>query len=161
MKLHLALILLVALAVNAIALEDSPENRSKEADRYLAATPPKDMLNDMAEQVAQNLPPEQQDAFRKTLTQNLDMVAVTSGIKTSMVKHFTADELKGLADFYGSEVGKSATKKFGAYLADAMPVMQAEMIKAMAKSRKEAASPAAAPAPAPTAAPATAPAPAK
>jgi hypothetical protein len=38
-----------------------------------------------------------------------------------------------LADFYGSPVGKSAMQKFGAYMADLMPVLQAEIIKAQAK----------------------------
>ena len=46
---------------------------------------------------------------------------------------FTTDELKALADFYGSPVGKSAMKKFGAYMADIMPVVQAEIMKAAAK----------------------------
>jgi hypothetical protein len=38
-----------------------------------------------------------------------------------------------LADFYGSPVGKSAMQKFGAYMADIMPVVQAEIVKAAAK----------------------------
>jgi hypothetical protein len=50
-----------------------------------------------------------------------------------MVKHFTTEELKALADFYGSPVGKSAMQKFGAYMADLMPIIQAEMMKAQAK----------------------------
>ena len=51
----------------------------------------------------------------------------------AMVKNFTTEELKALADFYGSPVGKSAMQKFGAYMADIMPVMQAEIMKASAK----------------------------
>jgi hypothetical protein len=38
-----------------------------------------------------------------------------------------------LADFYGSPVGKSAMQKFGAYMADIMPTMEAEIMKAQAK----------------------------
>jgi hypothetical protein len=53
-----------------------------------------------------------------------------------MVKHFSAEELKALADFYGSPVGKSAMSKFGAYMADVMPAIQAEMIKAQAKTNQ-------------------------
>jgi len=58
-------------------------------------------------------------------------------MKESMVKNFTADELKALADFYGSPVGKSAMKKFGAYMADVMPSIQAEVEKAQAKANRE------------------------
>jgi len=49
-----------------------------------------------------------------------------------MIKNFTADELKALADFYGSPVGKSAMAKFGNYMADVMPGMMAEVQKAQA-----------------------------
>jgi hypothetical protein len=38
-----------------------------------------------------------------------------------------------LADFYGSPVGKSAMQKFGTYMADIMPTMEAEIMKAQAK----------------------------
>ena len=38
-----------------------------------------------------------------------------------------------MADFYGSSVGKSEMQKFGAYMVDLMPIIQAEMIKAQAK----------------------------
>jgi hypothetical protein len=48
----------------------------------------------------------------------------------SMAKHFTVDELNALADFYGSREGRSAMKKFGAYMADIMPVIEQEMTKA-------------------------------
>ena len=56
----------------------------------------------------------------------------------AMVKHFTTEELKALADFYGSPVGKSAMQKFGAYMADVMPAIQAEMQKAQAKLNQSA-----------------------
>ena len=62
------------------------------------------------------------------------MPAVEKAMKKSLIKHFTADELKALADFYGSPVGKSAMKKFGAYMADVMPAIQTEMMKAQAKA---------------------------
>jgi hypothetical protein len=44
--------------------------------------------------------------------------------------------LKALADFYGSPVGKSAMQKFGAYMTDIMPVVQAEIMKAAAKMKQ-------------------------
>jgi hypothetical protein len=38
-----------------------------------------------------------------------------------------------LADFYGSPAGKAATQKFSAYIADIMPTIEAEIMKAQAK----------------------------
>lgn len=121
----------------AFAMVDSPENREKEAKRYLQATPPKAMFEDMAEKVAYNLPPEKREEFKSLLTRHLDIEALTELMTTAMVNNFTADELGALADFYGSEVGKSSVAKFGAYMADVMPGLQAEMIKAQTKANRE------------------------
>jgi hypothetical protein len=67
------------------------------------------------------------------MTKDLDIAALSKAMTDAMAKHFTTEELKALADFYGSPVGKSAMQKFGAYMADLMPIIQAEMIKAQAK----------------------------
>ncbi len=83
-----------------------------------------------------NMPPESRTQFKELMTKYLDMAAIIKAIKDAMVKHFTADELKALADFYGSPVGKSAMKKFGVYMADAMPVIQAEILKAQGEAIK-------------------------
>ncbi len=46
---------------------------------------------------------------------------------------YAKTDTKALADFYGSPVGKSAMQKFGAYMAELMPVIEAEVLKAQAK----------------------------
>src|SRR5947207_12334473 len=118
----------------AFSAPDTPETRRHEADRYLQATPPKAMFEDMADKMAVNLPAADRDKFKQLLTSQLDIVALTKAMTDAMVKHFTTDELKALADFYGSPVGKSAMQKFGAYMADIMPTMEAEIMKAQAKA---------------------------
>jgi hypothetical protein len=45
----------------------------------------------------------------------------------------TLDVEAALAAFYGSPLGKSAMQKLGAYMADIMPVVQVEIMKAAAK----------------------------
>jgi len=117
----------------AFSEPDTPETRRHEAERYLQATPPKALFEDMADKMAANLPPDQRDQFKQLMTSQLDIAALTKAMIDSMVKHFTTEELKALADFYGSPVGKSAMKKFGAYMADIMPTMEAEIMKAQAK----------------------------
>jgi hypothetical protein len=115
------------------AAADTPETRRHEAERYVQASPPKALFEEMADKMAVNLPPDQRQQFKKMMTADLDIAALTKAMTDAMVKHFTTDELKALADFYGSPIGKSAMQKFGAYMADLMPVLQAEMIKAHAK----------------------------
>ena len=107
---------------------DTPETRRKEAERYLQVSPPKALFEDMADKMA-----DQRDQFKKLMTTQVDIAALSKAMTDAMVKNFTTEELKALADFYGSPVGKSAMQKFGAYMADIMPVVQAEIMKAAAK----------------------------
>lgn len=137
MKTLTLIFVLVLLNTTAFAIEDTVENRSNEADRYLSVTPPKEMFQDMAKQMALNYPPEKRELFIKILTQYLDIEAVTKSLKDSMIKIFTADELAAIAEFYGSPVGRSATKKMGAFMAETLPTMQAEALKAVAKANRD------------------------
>jgi hypothetical protein len=129
----LAVLALVSSCTFLLGAADTPETRRHEAERYLQVTPPKALFEDMADKMAANLPPDQRDQFKKLMTSQLDIAALTKAMIDSMVKNFTTDELKALANFYGSPVGKSAMQKFGAYMADIMPVMEAEIMKAQAK----------------------------
>ena len=129
----LAVLTLCTSSTFVLGAADTPETRRREAERYLQATPPKAMFEDMADKMAANLPPAEREKFKQTLTSQLDVPALTKAMTDAMVKNFTTEELKALADFYGSPVGKSAMQKFGAYMTDLMPTMQAEIMKAEAK----------------------------
>jgi hypothetical protein len=132
-----ALLITICLqSASVVAATDTPETRRREAERYLQATPPKAMFEDMADKMAANLPPAEREKFKQMLTSQLDIPALTKAMTDAMVKHFTTEELKALADFYGSPVGKSAMQKFGAYMADVMPTMEAEIMKAQAKANQ-------------------------
>src|SRR6266487_3552206 len=128
------LLTLCASSTLVLSATDTPETRRREAERYLQATPPKAMFEDMADKMAANLPPADREKFKQMLTSQLDIPALTKAMTDAMVKHFTTEELKALADFYGSPVGKSAMQKFGAYMAEVMPTMEAEIMKAQAKA---------------------------
>src|SRR4029453_16849666 len=117
----------------AFSATDTPETRRREAERYLQASPPKAMFEDVADKMATNVPADQREQFKRAMTTEVDIAALTKEMTDPMVKNFTTEELKALADFYGSPVGKSAMQKFGAYMADIMPVVQAEIMKAAAK----------------------------
>ena len=132
-KLVILLILTLSAWSPVFSASDTPETRHHEADRYLQAVPPKALFEDMADKMATSLPADQRQQFKQMITKDLDIAAVSKAMTDAMVKHFTTEELKALADFYGSPVGKSAMQKFGAYMVDLMPVIQAEMMKAQAK----------------------------
>jgi len=135
MKQKLFVLLIVGFCASSpvFGASDTPETRRREAERYLQVSPPKALFEDMADKMAANLPPDQREQFKRMMTADLDIAALSKAMTDAMVKHFTTDELKALADFYGSPVGKSAMQKFGAYMADLMPALQAEIVKAQAK----------------------------
>src|SRR5712675_1970629 len=137
-KLVLLLVLTLSAWSPVFSAADTPETRRKEAERYLQVSPPKALFEDMADKMATTLPADQRDQFKKLMTTQVDIAALSKAMIDAMVKNFTTEELKALADFYGSPVGKSAMQKFGAYMADVMPAIQAEMQKAQAKLNQSA-----------------------
>ncbi|WP_206026365.1 DUF2059 domain-containing protein [Roseimicrobium sp. ORNL1] len=123
-----------SLALPAQTLEDTPVNRAKEADRYFEAAAPKEMLDEMTTQMAASVPDAEKAKFKELLTKHFNYGTFVKSMKEAMVRHFTATELAALADFYSSEVGKSAMKKMGAYTAEIMPLVQTEILKAQQKA---------------------------
>ena len=128
--------LTILLSFSASAIEDSEENRLQEAERYMAATPPEELLADMAKNLSVNLPPEDRQGFKELLLEHTDIEVLENAMKASMVKIFTADELSALADFFESPLAKSSMKKMGIYMADVMPTVQAELMNAIEKMEK-------------------------
>ena len=135
--LLLVVVLLTSAAhyARAEAIADTPENRREQAARYLAAAPPKELMGEMLKNITASMPAAQRDQFSQMFTKSLDIDALTKAMNDSMVKTFTAEELKALADFYSSPVGKSAMGKMGTYMADVMPTIQAQMMKALSNSK--------------------------
>jgi hypothetical protein len=133
----LCLGLLTSLSAPALALDDTQPNREQEAARYLAAVPPEEIAAGMAQNMVESLPQEQQKGFVEAVKKNLNLAAVKAASQAGLVKVFTADELKSLADFYGSPLAKSATKKMGAYMSEVMPLVEKEVDAATEKAEKE------------------------
>jgi len=143
----IALLVIVTLQPPGLrAQTDTPETRRREAERYLQAVTPKEMLQDMAEKMAENVPPPERDKFKQTLTSQFDIAALNRAMHDGLVKYFTTEELKALADFYGSAVGKSAMKKFPSYMTELMPKIEREIMRAQAKVNQSSPSPTATPA---------------
>lgn len=126
--------LLITAATLAYAIEDTTANRQQQAARYLAANPPQEIFQEIADTTMNALPPAERQPYTDMLTKHLDMVAVSSAMQEAMIKHFTAEELCALADFYNAPGAKSAMGKMRAYMSDVMPVVQSEMMKAQQKA---------------------------
>src|SRR3989440_12795869 len=112
-QIILVTVTLFTSSVFVFSAPDTPETRRREAERYLQVSSPKALFEDMADKMGANLPADQREQFKRVMTTQLDIAALTKAMIDSMVKNFTTDELKALADFYGSPSRKSGIKKVG------------------------------------------------
>jgi uncharacterized protein len=130
-----AALALTALPICGQSLPDTPANRLAAAQRYLKAVPPADMVGSTIDQVAQQVPEERREDFKRALAKVVSSERIEKITLDAVVKHFTVREIDALTAFYGSPEGKSITKKFGAYIADVMPALQEELGKAVDEIR--------------------------
>lgn len=112
------------------AIEDTVSNRETAAGHYLQVASLTDLMADVSEKTAVIVPEAQRERFKAALTKELDIPTLTAAMRSSLVRIFTADELEAMAQFYGSPAGKSILRKFGTYMADVMPTIQTEVIRA-------------------------------
>src|SRR6516164_10881884 len=140
MKILWITVALLALTGSAFAsdvLSDTPQNRAKVVDEYLRAIPVKDLLDDMTEKLAATVPENNREAFKSMLTKHFDLDALVAAEKQSLAKIFTVGELRAMIAYQSTPEGKSSMKKMGAYIADLMPVVQAELVKAVQATAQE------------------------
>jgi hypothetical protein len=138
-KLFLKIILLAAISASAYSSElpDTHGNRLVAARSYLEIASMKDMVRDMIAETAKNLPDNIRQPYIQYMTKSMRVEVLESIALASMAKHFTLKELNALAAFYGSPEGRSAMKKFGAYMGDVMPVIQQELMRAQQQVETE------------------------
>lgn len=134
MKLGQYLLSALIICNAAFAADDTEATRTIAANRYLAAVPLSELMDDLVEQMGKNMPQDKRSQIHKILAENFDFKTFESIIKASIIKHFDTNEINAMADFYSSPVGKSVMKKFGSYMADVMPPLQTEIVKAVKKS---------------------------
>ena len=81
----LAVLTLCTSSSFVLGAPDTPETRRREAERYLQATPPKAMFEDMADKMAANLPPADREKFKQMVTSQLDIPELTKAMTDAMV----------------------------------------------------------------------------
>jgi hypothetical protein len=139
-KIFRITVVLLALTGSVFAdniLSDTPENRAKAVDEYLSLVSTKDLVDDMTEKLAAAVPEDKREAFKSMLTKHFDLDALLAAQKQSLAKIFTVGDLKAMIAYQSTPEGKSSLKKMGAYMADLMPVVQAELKKAMLATAQE------------------------
>jgi hypothetical protein len=125
------------LTLPVFAMDDTIANRELEATRYIAARPTKEALEAIADGMikSENVPTEKQQEVKDLLFKYMDLETLTKDMKVSMIKLFTADELKALADFYELPAAHSAMSKMSVYMNDLGPDIKLEIYRAMVKAK--------------------------
>ena len=131
-----AVVLLVG--VSAVALDDTPENRAKQAERYLKACPPKKLLMDQLEVRSRGLPEKNRERLRKAWAEHIDWHAITKIAREALIKHFTADELRSFTDPDGVVLPPAEKHRQEAYSADVVPRVERELLKGLEKAKQTA-----------------------
>lgn len=136
MKKNLILSVVLLIFLSACAglkkeAADTPENRKAQAEKYLQVNSFEEMLNDSVSEMSKQIPEENRQKFVDGMKGGIQVDALKTVAIESMTKHFTVKELEALTAFYGSPEGKSVMKKFGAYMADVMPVIQQQVMQAL------------------------------
>jgi hypothetical protein len=129
------LFLLLILCWPFSALADDRGERLAAAERYAAAADMDAMLDDAFREMSLTLPEAQRDAFVAAMDRTIDRGLLREVMMEAMVGVFTAEELDALADFYGSEVGRSVMRKFGEYMAAFMPALEQILVQAAQQAR--------------------------
>ena len=132
------LILLTLLLASASpATEDTEENRLKEVERYLSYVPVADLMSEMTDSMSRTMPLDQQAFLRKVMNEYFDVELLTETMKDAMVRNFTLEEIRALADFYEQPVAKSAMKKSSLLMGEIMPIIQREAERAVQAALKD------------------------
>jgi len=116
---------------------DTPQTRKEAAERYAKVSDVRKLMTDSVEAMTQRMPEAQREQFRAVMISHVRPEVLEAAMMAAMRKHFTTKELNALADFYGSEEGRSAMAKFGRYMADVLPLVQAEIARAFAEYQRE------------------------
>lgn len=122
---------LLFTCISLFALEDTFDNRNKEADRYLEIMSMKKTLMDAFEKGANSKAKSEEDKkmIQELAQKYINMDEIIAELKDVLVKHYTADELAAMNDFYSSPAGKSIIKKQSVVSAEMTKRMQAIIFK--------------------------------
>jgi hypothetical protein len=117
--------------VSMFAIEDSQENRAKETDRYLEVMSMKSIFKDAIEATlnAKGKSKEEAEQVRAAIDKYIKTDDILKELKVVMIKHYTADELSAMSDFYSTPLGKSIISKQVAVTMDTNEKMQAIIMK--------------------------------
>lgn len=104
-------VIMAGLTTSHFALEDTPDNRAKLAERYLKTFP----VQDLWQAIEKAIPEEHRELATRVL-RNVNWKIVIQAVRETLIKTYTVDEIQAITDAYSSPVGRSILRKQGSFL---------------------------------------------
>ncbi len=133
-KLNLIIVIAVLIWAVPVYAQDTVGNRTIAAEKYIDSIDLNKMINGMIAQVAKTLPKDKSQFFVKKAKAGIDTQGLRSVLIDTLVQVFNLEELVLMAEFYGSPTGKSIASKFPKYMGVAMPLIGAELKRAVRRN---------------------------
>src|SRR5438132_983397 len=116
--------LLVISPCTKAAVEDTSENRAKQAARYFAAVPVQSIVADYVDKMK----PVGADGLKDRLVAIIEKTNLAADLQKTLVRDFTAAELEALADLASTPTGKSALRKHALFASGLSAAIQGAML---------------------------------
>lgn len=119
-----------APAEAAATAEPTTPEKIAAAKRYLGTVNVKSLFEGTFQAIKERLPEEEAKDIVDNMAKEIKYDEVERIIRETIVNYFTTEELNALADFYGSDIGRSVTKKFPDYFSEVNTAVQLEAQRA-------------------------------
>jgi len=110
------------------------DTKAQLINEYFSHIPMKTMMDEMAVEVSRQVPADKRQQFIDVMTKTVRVDVLENAARQSLAKHLTVAELQLFVDFIKQPEGRSAMGKMKYYMADLMPVVQQEMMRAIKAS---------------------------
>ena len=115
---------------------DTEASRKTAALELVRVYPQSQIVDDMVDVLGAKMTRDQKFLFSEMLQHEMDWKLVDSANADALARNFTLAEIQAMTDFYGSPEGQAIMSKMGVYMAQLMPVIQRETLRAAEESRR-------------------------
>lgn len=128
--------ILTGLALSVFLIDPSfsatqLDTKNQLINEYFSYIPMKAMMDEMTIEIAKQVPADKRQQFVDTMTNRVRVNVLEKAARQSLARHLTVAELQLFVDFIKHPEARSAMGKMKFYMADLMPVMQMELMRAM------------------------------
>jgi hypothetical protein len=127
----LALSFLLVSSGFAATEQDAGEAKARLIDEYFSYIPMQRIVEETTLEIAKQVPAEKRQLFIDAMTKRVRVDVLEQAARQSLAKHLSVSELRMFVEFIKRPEARSAMEKMKYYMADLMPVVQQEMMRAI------------------------------